>query len=167
MRWSDREAIGQLKARYCRYIDTKQWDCLPALFTDDAVFEGLGSAPDGAGVAQFVAGLRGRLATALTVHHCHMPELQAIGPDSVRGIWAMMDYLQWPEPIHLREIGQARGFTGYGHYEEEYRRVNGIWKIAFLRLTRLRVDPLMPAPPLPDTARLRAHAPGWLPGLAG
>ena len=32
----DIEAIKQLKARYFRYVDTKQWDDLKALFTADA-----------------------------------------------------------------------------------------------------------------------------------
>lgn len=31
------EAIKQLKARYCRFLDTKQWDDWRALFTDDFV----------------------------------------------------------------------------------------------------------------------------------
>ena len=31
------EAIKQLKARYCRLLDTKQWDAWRELFTDDFV----------------------------------------------------------------------------------------------------------------------------------
>jgi hypothetical protein len=31
------EAIKQLKARYCRYLDTKDWAAWRALFTDDFV----------------------------------------------------------------------------------------------------------------------------------
>ncbi|POY23261.1 hypothetical protein C3469_22450, partial [Mycobacterium kansasii] len=31
------EAIKQLKARYCRYLDTKRWDDWRRLFTDDFV----------------------------------------------------------------------------------------------------------------------------------
>ena len=29
------EAIKQLKARYCRYLDTKDWDAWRAIFADD------------------------------------------------------------------------------------------------------------------------------------
>ena len=36
----DLEQIRQLKARYCRFIDTKQWQLLRTLFTDGARFEG-------------------------------------------------------------------------------------------------------------------------------
>ena len=42
-------AIAETKARYCRFIDTKQWERLASLFTSDCRFEGLGSAPPGAG----------------------------------------------------------------------------------------------------------------------
>ncbi len=43
---TDRFEIHQLKARYCRFLDSRQWLSLRALFTDDARFDGLGSAPD-------------------------------------------------------------------------------------------------------------------------
>ena len=33
----DIESIKQLKARYCRYLDTKDWDRWRDLFTDDFV----------------------------------------------------------------------------------------------------------------------------------
>ena len=33
--------------------------------------------------------------------------------------------------------GRGYGFEGLGHYEESYRKVDGEWKIASLRLTRL------------------------------
>ena len=34
---TDVESIKQLKARYCRYLDTKDWDRWRDLFTDDFV----------------------------------------------------------------------------------------------------------------------------------
>ena len=34
---TDIESIKQLKARYCRYLDTKDWDRWRDLFTDDFV----------------------------------------------------------------------------------------------------------------------------------
>ena len=37
-RLADIEAIKQLKARYFRLLDTKQWDDLKALFARDAQF---------------------------------------------------------------------------------------------------------------------------------
>jgi hypothetical protein len=34
------------------------------------------------------------------------------------------------------------GHDGYGSYRETYKRVNGVWKINSLALTRFRMDPL-------------------------
>ncbi|AWB33162.1 nuclear transport factor 2 family protein [Orrella marina] len=161
-RQEDELAIHQLKARYCRYVDTKQWAQLRTLFTDDARFEGFGSAPDGSSADQFVAGVSKRLETAISVHHCHMPELAFNGEGQAKGIWAMQDFLQWPSPIVLREAPDAVGFTGYGHYEEAYRRENDQWLICFMRLTRLRVDPVTKNTQWPQLDNLRRASPDWL-----
>jgi hypothetical protein len=72
-----------------------------------------------------------------TVHHGHMPEIEITGSDTARGMWAMFDYVEWPE-----QDGRRIGLKGYGHYVEEYVREDGDWRIARSRLERLRVDPL-------------------------
>lgn len=157
----DLEDIRSLKARYCWAIDTKQWDQLRALFAPDARFEGFGSAPDGADADTFVAGVSSRLAQAISVHQCYLPQFVFLDEDRVRGVWGMQDHLEWPQPIALREVPRARGFVGYGHYEEEYRRLDGQWRMCFLRLTRLRIDPLA----VSDTAqpaKLRPANANWL-----
>lgn len=155
------EQIKQLKTRYCRYVDTKQWDPLRALFTADVRFEGLGSAPRGATLDMFVTGISTRFREAVSIHYCPNADILLTGANTARGIWSMMDYVQWPAGFSPREAPSARGFRGYGHYEEEYRRVEGTWKIAFLRLTRIRIDPVGPgeAEPLPG---LLALSPDWL-----
>lgn len=156
------DAIRQLKARYCRFIDTKQWNRLASLFTADCRFEGLGSAPAGAGVATFVAGVSTRLAATISVHHCHMQETVMTGPGSARGIWAMEDFVEWTDGSSAKETPGSRGFRGYGHYEEEYRRdEDGEWRISFLRLTRLRIDPLAADAPPPRMGQCQASA-DWL-----
>lgn len=160
------ERIRQVKARYCRYIDTKQWARLPSLFTDDCRFEGLGSAPAGADVATFVAGVSTRLANTISVHHCHMPEIVMTGPASARGAWAMEDYVEWQDGSEVKETPGHRGFHGYGHYEEEYRSEGGEWKISFLRLTRLRIDPIADSNPRALPGRLQA-TPAWLDEVPG
>jgi hypothetical protein len=159
---ADEAEIHRLKARYCRFIDTKQWDGLRGLFHPDARFEGFGSAPQGADVDTFVAGVSNRLMHAISVHHCHMPDVVFLGNGHARGTWAMQDHLQWPHAIEMRELGSADGFVGFGFYEDEYRRSDGAWKICFSRLVRLRIDAL------PDTAVFRprvsydSHT-DWLP----
>ena len=160
----DLEQIRELKARYCRFIDTKQWQLLRSLFTDGARFEGFRAAPTGADADTFVRGVSTRLKDAISVHHCHTPEIVFTDASTARGIWAMMDYLEWPSPVNLPEAPEApaaRGFYGFGHYEEEYRKIGDDWKMHFLRLTRMRIDPLPEGRPAPGPVLLAA-SPGWL-----
>jgi len=159
----DLEQIKRLKAAYCRYLDTKQWPRLRALFADETIFEGFGSAPTGSTADQFIAGIAARLTDAVTVHHCHMPEIEFLDPDRARGVWAMMDLVDLGEGRSPREAPGHRGFLGLGHYEEEYRRVDGLWKFCFLRLTRLRVDPMRLDYPAARTDLLAATT-DWLAG---
>lgn len=141
------EDIKSLKARYFRLMDTKQWEAWAQVFTDDVVMDvsdEMGAPPDDpeAGihhgrdtVVAFVSGAIGR---ARTVHQGHMPEITVTGPDTATGTWAMFDYVDLPGP----DGSSAFVFHGYGHYHEEYRRVDGQWCIARLALRRLRVDPV-------------------------
>lgn len=138
----DIESIKVLKSRYCRYLDTKQWDLLPSLFSDDVCFDGFASAPTGSDGAAFVKGVSSRLNEAFTMHHCHTPDIVFLGDDTARAVWAMADYMEWPSPIGLADAPKARGMYGFGHYEEECRRVNGEWKMRQLRLRRMRLMPL-------------------------
>ena len=70
----------------------------------------------------------------VTVHHGHMPEIEVTSPTTATGTWAMEDKLRWPEgsPIKIMH--------GYGHYHETYTKVDGHWRIATTRLSRLRID---------------------------
>jgi len=70
----DIEAIKQLKARYFRTMDTKDWDAMRAVFTDGVVMDTTESGgPAVTGADDFVAFLRETLADAVTTHHGHMP----------------------------------------------------------------------------------------------
>ena len=132
------EEIKELKARYFRLMDTKHWDEWADLFTEDCV-AWVEDQPDVTYTSrdQFVTSTSSILAEAVTVHHGHMPEirLEPGDDDRAQGIWAMEDYVQIPTPdgdITLK---------GYGHYHERYRRgSDGRWRIASLRLERLRVE---------------------------
>ena len=133
----DIEAIKQLKARYFRHMDRKDWDAWGEVFAEDAVLEVPEVDMVLTGRAEIVASVSGSLVGTQTVHHGHMPEIELTG-DTATGIWAMADYVEWPQPE-----GEARvGLRGYGHYVEEYVRQDGEWRIARSRLERLRVDPL-------------------------
>ena len=91
----DIEAIKQLKARYFRTMDTKDWDGMRAVFTDDVVVDTMSS---GGGVVsggdEFIAFLRSMIGDVITVHHGHMPEITLTSATSATGIWAMEDRLR-------------------------------------------------------------------------
>ncbi|MGB3413449.1 MAG: nuclear transport factor 2 family protein [Microbacteriaceae bacterium] len=164
LNFEDIEEIKGLKAKYFRYIDTKQWTALRSLFSDDARYEGLWATAEGPDA--FVANIQRNLsAETFSAHYGFMPEIVALDRDTARGIWAMQDYLLWPvdskKYLGVSVPGQ-RGVRGYGHYEEEYRRENGVWKISFLRLSRLRLDPITSDEPnIPDFPFVRI-LPDWL-----
>lgn len=150
------EAIKQLKARYFRLVDTKEWGELRTLFTDEARFETGRGTFDSPG--EFVDSLARLLADAVTVHQGHMPEIVLHGPHRARGIWAMFDLVEWPGDA-------AASFAGYGHYEDEYRKDDDTWRIAFLRITRLRVDLLQGGPHPHSPTLRRATGTAWLEGV--
>ena len=131
----DLEAIRQLRARYCRTMDTKDWAGMRQVFTDDVEVD---TTPDGGvtnGADVFLGFLQEVLGDVITVHHCHLPEIELTSATTATGIWAMEDMLRWPNGMELH---------GYGHYHEEYVQQDGTWRIAKLKLTRLRRDMTMP-----------------------
>jgi hypothetical protein len=127
------EAIKQLKARFCRFLDCQSWTEWHALFVANAMLEFEYPAMRFSNADEFVALSIEVLERVRTVHRVHAPEIELLSADRARGVWAMDDV------VELRGE-EASSWHGYGHYHEEYRRVDGDWRIASLRLTRLRVD---------------------------
>jgi ketosteroid isomerase-like protein len=130
--FDDVEAIKQLKARYFRLMDTKDWVGFRDVFTDDFVLDATpsgGRVVDGADA--FVELVAGLLAGAVTVHQGHMPEIELVGADEATGIWALHDIVIRPDGTRL---------DGYGHYHERYRKGLDGWRIASSMLTRLHSD---------------------------
>lgn len=132
MLMDDIEAIKQLKGRYCRTMDTKDWAAMRQVFTDDVEMDTTasgGGVVTGAG--EFMAFLEETLDGVVTVHHCHTPEVDVTSPTTASGVWAMEDMLRWPDGTELH---------GFGHYNETYEKVRGQWRIRRSVLTRLRMD---------------------------
>jgi hypothetical protein len=134
----DIEEIKQLKARYFRTLDRKDWDGFGQVFAREAVLEVPEVDMVVNGRDAIAASVGGALVGTRTVHHGHMPEIELTGTNTARGIWAMFDYVEWP----ASDSGERVGLQGFGHYVEEYVREDGRWHIARSRLERLRVDPL-------------------------
>lgn len=141
----DIEQIKQLKARYFRFMDMKDWEGYRSLFTDDVVFDVRGGMapskiddvydePALVGPDATVDYIRGGLQHAVSAHQGFLPEISLTSADTAQGVWAMTDVIRAPEGAPFSMI------RGFGHYHETYRRENGDWKIAKLRLTRLLVE---------------------------
>ena len=135
------EEIRALKARYFRYMDTKQFDALASVFTSDMQVV----SPDGniwlTGGDAFAGSLRTSLEYSVSCHQGFTAEIDIIDDSNARGIWAMQDVIEWPEG-HPREGWKS--IIGRGHYHETYRKTDGAWQIATLCLTRLRLDVTWP-----------------------
>lgn len=131
------EEIRELKARYFRLIDTKQWAALPDLFTADLKIV----TPDGKiwleGGQAYADSLAFGLEHAVSCHQGLTAEIEVTGDGTASAIWAMQDVIEWAES-HPREGWKA--IVGRGHYHETYRKEDGRWRIATLSLTRLSLD---------------------------
>jgi hypothetical protein len=132
---ADVETIKQLKARYCRGVDTKDWEAWRTVFADDLRFDTGGRVHDSADA--FVSWVATYLPVGVTTaHQVFNPEITLTGADAATAIWAMQDYVRFPSD------GLPVGFYGYGHYHEQYVRTSDGWRIRDIVLTRIRVDPL-------------------------
>jgi uncharacterized protein (TIGR02246 family) len=132
----DIEAIRRLKARYFRTMDTKDWEGMRQVFTDDVIID---TTESGGGVVtgadDFLAFLRDALDGAVTVHQGHMPEIDLVSATAASGIWALNDIVIWPNGTRL---------DGYGHYHETYEKGADGWRIKTSTLTRLHADFVIP-----------------------
>ena len=92
------EEMKQLKARYFRCMDTKDWAGFAAVFAKDVTVDY--TPPGGnpkdwseSGAANVVAFVRKIVESAITVHHGHMPEVEVLSPTTARAIFAMEDLI--------------------------------------------------------------------------
>ena len=145
------EEIKQLKARYFRTMDNKDWKGLSEIFCDDAIFDARAAfkldAEDTSGKptpgdAWLVSGgaaildfIRTGLGASVSVHQGFCHEIEILSPTEARGVIAMEDRVGAPG---MRD--GAENLHGWGHYHETYRKVDGRWKIYRSKITRLRVE---------------------------
>jgi hypothetical protein len=130
----DIEAIKQLKARYFRFMDSKNWDDFGDLFTRDAVIRGGDQEITGRlAIVEFVSTTSDGVRSA---HQGFLPEIEILEAGQASGVWAMSDYFE------VRGTEPPVGFSGFGHYEDRYTRKDGAWRISFSRLTRIKIIPL-------------------------
>ena len=130
------EKIRQLKARYFRSMDQKDWDLWEQVFTEDVLID---TTQEGSPLITSRQAFREFLPPMLegvkTVHHGHTSEIKITSPTSATGVWAMEDNLWWPQSAGGNHL------WGTGWYFEKYQKQDsGEWLIAELVLRRIRVE---------------------------
>lgn len=140
------EEIKQLKARYWRLIDTKDFDGLNEIFAPDAWFDARGALYDPVlgqmpGVPQrtevwhtregIIANIAAGMGPGLqSAHMGHTPEIEITSETTATGIQPFNDRLSKPGVM---------AFNGYGYYYETYEKIGGKWMIKTSRIKRLWV----------------------------
>ena len=121
--------LEELKYRYVRALDTKDWELFASCFTADATAV-YGARLDFTGPEQIVAFMRENLGpTMITVHQVHHPELTVDGDDAI-GTWSLMDRVIMTEYRFLLD--------GASIYSDRYRRgSDGEWRIAHTSYERI------------------------------
>lgn len=149
----DIEELRNLKARYFRLLDTKDWDGLATVFSPDAIFDlrevnsvrnpatGVWKPPyDGddevyRGREAVMKMIRDAALVRTTIHHGHMGEIEITAHDTARGIWAMADIV-----MDAPGVEAALNMRGAGHYHDTYVRLAHGWAIQTTRITRLILE---------------------------
>jgi len=141
----DYKEILELKARFVRTVDAKDWQGYRDVFHAEGRFDFGGDYAVHGGDA-FVEAVAGQLEGATSVHRAFLPEIDFKSSTEAEGKWAVNDYIEWqPDAV----TAERRGFQGFGYEYELYRKIDGTWKIAGWRLQYIRMDAL-PRTPLPD-----------------
>ncbi|HXC51129.1 MAG TPA: nuclear transport factor 2 family protein [Candidatus Limnocylindrales bacterium] len=122
-RHDDLEAIRQLKYRYFRALDCKDWDALASTLAEDATTSYDNGRYAFEGRAAILEFLRGALGSPnmISMHHGHHPEIELTGDSSARGTWYLEDM------VIFREANTV--LRGAAFYSDEYVRIDGEWKI--------------------------------------
>lgn len=120
----DIDEIKQVKYRYLRALDTKNWDEFADTLTEDVIGrygESIGEEHHFATRDELVGFMRNSLgADVLTEHRVNHPEISVDG-DEATATWYLQD----------RVIAPAFNFMliGAGFYHDRYRRTADGWKI--------------------------------------
>lgn len=117
------EAIQQLKFRYFRCLDTKDWEGMSALLVPEATSaygDGKYSYEGREDIMKFLTDSLGR-DTIMTAHFGHHPEIALESDDRATGVWSFEDtVIDTQFEITIR---------GAGFYSDVYVKRDGAWRI--------------------------------------
>jgi hypothetical protein len=126
---TERGLIADLRHRYCWAYDEGDADGLGSLFAPDGVVD-LGDWGVFTGTAEIVEGFRGQVAPPgeprTTLHTLSVPVIDIDG-DTATGRWYVVVY-------HPPREGDPHPIRFVGRYFDSYRRIEGRWLFASVRL---------------------------------
>ncbi len=138
-RMEDLEGIRRARIAYTHFWDASDVEGTASVFTDDAVIEtrygdkpfAAGGAVGKAAIREFYAGhAKGK---GPSLHIVTNPLIDITGPDTATGVWMLTD-------IAIGQAGPGKPpQILYGMYKDQYRKVDGTWKIQRMDLDVLWV----------------------------
>ena len=129
--------ICNAKSRHLRFLDTGQLEAYAAMLTEDYELDVTAVAPIPVvkGREAAMALVRQMVSTAKIVHHVHLPSIEING-EVAEATWPMQDItIRGPEEPRL---------LGFGYHHDRWVRLEGQWKCAASRLSRLHSEKLAP-----------------------
>jgi hypothetical protein len=125
------EAIKQLKARYQRAVDTKDWDLMSSVLAPKArsVYSDGKHAYEGReAIVEFLSDPKGLGNTEIqSMHHAHTPEIEITSETTAKGKWYLEDFVLTAIPSDWAPNGTV--MHGTGIYIDEYVKIDGQWYI--------------------------------------
>lgn len=130
------EQVRLAKARYCRFVDTKQWAAFADLLIpspDIKIYDVAGDLLVAFTSREaFASAAKDYLAGAQSIHQVHNDELSQVSESAISAIWSMEDHILFPDQAG----GRPSRHHGYGHYHENWVLTAAGWRIASLELRR-------------------------------
>ncbi|MEE3330273.1 MAG: nuclear transport factor 2 family protein [Myxococcota bacterium] len=136
----DIEEIKQLKARYQRHLDSKEWEKLAEVFSPDArsVYNGGKYSYEGRdAILKFLIEGLGRVEIQ-SMHHAHTPEIKITSETTATGTWYLEDFVLTSLPSKNAPHGTS--LHGTGIYSDEYIKLDGAWRILSTGYERIFED---------------------------
>ncbi|MEM9174759.1 MAG: nuclear transport factor 2 family protein, partial [Myxococcota bacterium] len=147
------EEIKQLKARYQRAVDTKDWALMRSVLAPDAksvysdgkyAFEGRDA------IVEFLEKGLGN-PVVQSMHHAHTPEIELTSETTAKGKWYLEDFVITALPSDWAPNGTV--MHGTGIYHDLYVKLEGEWLIEETGYERIFED----LQPRGEQARLRTR----------
>ncbi len=139
------EEIKQLQVHYVNCIITLNWDEVVNCFAEDAVVDLHAGLASGRGeITTLFTEVLSRTYKGLEGDFVVHP-LISIEGDKAKGSWLI--YFQYAQPRKIEAVPHYRPTEDapdwlHGFYENEYRRVDGRWKISSLKYRTRLISPL-------------------------